>query len=132
MRALARLRQLRRVVLLVGCLCVVVVVALSAVRDGTANCSQFHFDREAWVEAGQGSDRSARDELADNLVACRVLIGRTASQVRSLLGSPDETSAAEIEEWSYALGPERRLIPMNPGYLSVRYADGRVTIAEIV
>lgn len=109
----------------------IVVVAAGCDLGGSVDCSDFRVDRGAWAEAVPGEQGSARDKIADGLVECRVLRGASRNEVARLLGRPEQVSRRP-EAWIYTLGPERRMIKMNPGYLMVTFdTRDRVRAVEI-
>jgi hypothetical protein len=78
---------------------IVAVAAIGAVAlsgDRGRDCESFHFDRAAW-DATRGDlrrERETRSErtrgaLAQDLVRCGGLIGRSRAQIIALLGQPD-------------------------------------------
>jgi hypothetical protein len=70
------------------------------------DCGTFRFSPRVWAppeaaDAPEGK-RSRRQRLADGLVACNMLDGKTKPQVHALLGPPRGSG------WSYVVGPDRR------------------------
>ena len=100
---------------------------------GGVDCDEFRFDRESW---GLGPDPerdppTPRQRIADALVECRLLDGRTRAEVLRTLRPPDGQAAAGAGD-AWTLGPERGY-GVDDESLEVRYdADGRVRRVEIV
>ena len=85
---------LRRAALPAGAaagLCCVVGVAWATQVAASANrCGDFRFDRERW--RGTVTDEDDAERIADTLVDCRVLRGRTRAATEAMLGRPDRRS----------------------------------------
>jgi hypothetical protein len=61
------------------------------------DCGRFAFDRAAWAAGG-----TRHDDVARGLDRCHALDGRTAAQVRGLLGPPDGGApAVGLRYWRY-------------------------------
>ena len=78
------------------------------------DCRTFSFDEAAWRRARRSlEDEAPTDDqrLADALIKCRTLIGKTRSEVTSLLGEPDDGGSLSEEETRrelvYSTGPQR-------------------------
>ncbi len=112
-------------------------VALATTGGALDACSVATFDTRAWSDESS-NDRepdggaSARQRLADQLIECGALRVARRSQVRDLLGPPDNYVARDsrlYEEgtWSYSLGTERGFIEIDDEHLVVRFGpEGRV------
>jgi hypothetical protein len=118
---------------------VVYATSGAAREDG---CSLASFDTRAWA-AESSSDRqpsggpSARQRLADHLIACESLHGARRAQVRKVLGRPDnyvaqDTRLYEDGTWSWDLGTQRDGFPVDDEHLVLRFGrEGRVRSAEL-
>ena len=82
-----------------------------------AKCSTFEVRQRDWH-----GDSQARWRSAEAIERCRALVGRTADDTRSLLGSPTERDQSG---WSYS-------IPADGRHLRVRIHDDRVTSARLI
>ena len=89
-------------------------------------CSEFRFDREEWVA------EDTRQEVADDLVRCEVLMGMTRREVRAMLGAPDESGRDRGRTYfDYFIGAERTIFVVDGEFLSVGFsARGRVDEVE--
>jgi outer membrane protein assembly factor BamE (lipoprotein component of BamABCDE complex) len=68
--------------------------------------------------------------MADSLLRCKLLVGKTRSEVRALLGSPSYRGART--RWYFDVGPDRH-IGLDREQLFVRFgARDRVREAELV
>lgn len=94
--------------------------------------------RHAPIPDGASPTPTARQEVADRLVACHALRGRTLKNVRDALGTPDEIGPASgaptmglATRLSYFIGKGRGLGP-DYEYLRVAFsARGRVIRAVV-
>ncbi len=97
-----------------------------------APCSASRFSASEWRVAPSGGFEpglTRHQLIADDLVRCGRLKGRTTAQVRRMLGAPTETLRDEL---SYAIGTERgTLFAMDGEYLDLQFRDGRVRRASI-
>jgi hypothetical protein len=100
---------------------------------GTATaCEDFRFDSVAWKRDASGlrHGATARQRLADKLVACHTLDGRSRAEVRRMLGPRERNSSRRI--WTYQTGAERSGFHMGFEELSVHFeSTGRVSSVEI-
>jgi hypothetical protein len=88
------------------------------------------FDKAVWQDEKQ---ESARLEMADRIVARRMLDGKTRVEVLSMLGEPPKTGY--FSDWNlvYWLGAERGFVSIDSEWLVVRFdADERVSEYRIV
>lgn len=98
------------------------------------------FDAEQWRTAG-GRVMSAddlqllRQEMVEDLLARRLLDGRSTDEVRELLGAPDWEGPRHDgpgSSWTYFLGGGRSLMSFDSEWLTIDYdAAGRVTAAVV-
>lgn len=100
------------------------------------DCDSFRFDAEAWdardAARRRGDAPTVRQALADGLLACDLIEGRSAAWVRSQLG-PSESSTTSTTFASYRLGPDRRSggsVQIDSEFLSIEFgSNGRVVRA---
>lgn len=111
----------------------VVALAISAGGDATpVPCAGVHLDAATWRTEHERSlvsqSPTGAEELAFDLVRCRILVGMRRTRVRRLLGRPDQGGGAV---WLYQLGLNRGILS-RPSYLRVTFGPGGVvTRAEI-
>lgn len=115
---------------------VLVVAALSvaACGGGSDRPKSCQFDASAWrnpaSSAGTPGHLTQRQHLADSLVSCKLLVGKTRKQVRKLLGRPSFRPAQT--RWYFDVGPDRD-IGLDREQLYVQFsAQSRVRRAELV
>ena len=118
-------RRRRRNILLISIAAIVVAAAAWALWPvGRA------FDKAVWHDEKQ---ESARLEMADRIVARRMLDGKARAEVTAMLGEPTKTGY--FSDWSlvYWLGPERGFMNIDSEWLVVRFdANDRVSEYRIV
>ena len=90
------------------------------------------FDGVIWRQ-GENASGGPRLRMADGLLQSRVLVGRTRSEVESMLGIPRKTEYFQEYDLVYRLGMERGFISIDSEWLVLRLGkDGRVSDARIV
>lgn len=77
------------------------------------------FDKEKWF-----SDKETRYELSEDIIESEMLIGRTKSEVRQILGN--ENNSDQSDHWSYYLGFRPGLFSIDPDVLNIEFRDGKV------
>jgi hypothetical protein len=108
----------------------VVVVVLGAIALSTPR--RRPFDPVAW-RAGDRQPEREREEMADDLVASRALLGKTRSEVVRLLGEPPPTEYFRSFDLVYRLGMERGFMSIDSEWLVLKLGpDGRVVECRIV
>lgn len=81
---------------------------------------------------GDGERWPTRLRMVDDLLARRVLPGKTRSQVVDLLGKPDMTDDRPAPSMIYDLGPERGALSMDNEILVIEFdAAGKVALAHL-
>jgi hypothetical protein len=126
---------------------VVVAIALLVVATSTgrvsepARCANVHVEPTTWrIEHARSlASRSptGAEQLAADLVRCRVLVGMRGPHMRRFLGRPDEVGEASGRpslrpDWLYQLARNRGILS-KPHYLRILFGPrGTVTRAEIV
>lgn len=90
-------------------------------------CADFRFPQQDWTS--QANDRvqpgqlTPRQRIADRVVECDVLAGRSIRAVVALLGRPDERGGSPLMA-SYWLGDERGPVQIDSEYLNVTFGSG--------
>jgi hypothetical protein len=90
------------------------------------------FDARQW-QAVDGRSSTERLAMIDDLVQSNLLIGKTAEEVRDLLGDPEPVSYFENAgfDMMYVVGEGRGLLP-GPEYLAVDLsAEGTVQSVDV-
>ena len=77
------------------------------------------FDQQKWA-----ADKEKRYELSADLIDRKMLIGKTKSEVRQLLG--DEGNTDESDFWNYYLGFRPGFANIDPDVLVIEFKDGKV------
>ena len=86
------------------------------------------FDAHAWL-ADERDGSGVRQQMADRLIAHRVLIGKTRAEVVEMLGPPRRTTYFNDWDLVYRLGDERGFISMDSEWLLVRL-DESLRVSE--
>lgn len=118
------IRRAQRIAAAVGA---VALIAVAAGCGGT-DCDSYRFDGAAW-NRHDGIGSSPRAKLAEGLVDCGWLTGKTRREIRAGLGRP--WSRDDSGSWTYAIGSA----PMQsePDLLEIHFdRDERVRKARIV
>jgi hypothetical protein len=77
------------------------------------------FDKEKWF-----ADKETRYELSEDIIESEMLIGKTKSEVRQILG--DENNTDQSDHWSYYLGFRPGFANIDPDVLDIEFKDGKV------
>ena len=77
------------------------------------------FDKQKWF-----ADKEKRYELSEDIIDSKMLIGKTKSEVRQLLG--DEGNTDESDYWNYYLGFRPGFANIDPDVLDIEFKDGKV------
>jgi hypothetical protein len=110
-------------------------VVLAAIAFGVAGRSADHHRCAPpdWPLWRQGIDTSTsptnRQRIADEIVSCHLLRGRSKQDVRLRLGPPQESSS-DHDEWLWLTGTSRG-ISIDNEELVVDFSDGRVRRASV-
>ncbi len=122
------MRRRRRNILIIAVIAVLVLAAAVAAWAlwpvGRA------FDQAVWLD---GKQEAARLEMADRIVARRMLDGKGRAEVVAMLGEPPKTDY--FSDWNlvYRLGMERGFISIDSEWLVVRFdVHDRVSEYRIV
>jgi hypothetical protein len=98
---------------------------------GEVDCGEFTFDSQAWRDSSDDLDvepGGERHDAAVALVTCQTLIGKPRSEVRSLLGRPED---GDRESELHYVAPDP--LRLDDEILVVTFGrDGRVVDAELV
>ena len=104
------------------------------------DCRTFRFGPAAWRRAQRSLEDeapTASQRLADALIKCRSLLGRTREEVTEMLGAPDPTEGILTKrearrELSYTTGPERSFISIDSEVMTILLdREGRVRTVEL-
>ena len=79
----------------------------------------YDFDKEKWF-----ADKETRYNLSEDIIESEMLIGKTKSEVRQILG--DENNTDQSDYWSYYLGFTPGFVNMDPDALVIEFKDGKV------
>jgi hypothetical protein len=92
------------------------------IRAKRYRCSKATLTASQWATPLRGFP-TRKQMLSDDIVRCRLLGGRTAAQVKDLLGRPTHQSASHGHRFlDYLIGPERdSFFQVDPEYLSVKF-----------
>lgn len=100
-----------------------------------SDCDAFKVDSVLWRQPASGEaspasgQLSARQKMADRIVACHTLNGKPGNKVRKLLGTPYRGQ----EGWYYDLGQQRDPGGLDNEQLFVQFdGHGRVKHTEVV
>jgi hypothetical protein len=77
------------------------------------------FDKEKW-----SANKEKRYELSKNLIEGEILIGKSKTEVRQILG--DAGNSDESNYWSYYLGFIPGPFNIDPSVLDIEFKDGKV------
>jgi hypothetical protein len=77
------------------------------------------FDQEKWF-----ANKETRYELSEDIIESEMLIGKTKSEVRQILG--DEGNTDESNNWNYYLGFRPGFVIIDPDVLDIEFKDGKV------
>ena len=90
------------------------------------------FDQAVWRDEKQVV-QGVRLEMADRIMASKMLRGKTRAEVVEMLGEPPKTEYFKSWDMVYWLGPERGFISIDSEWLVVKLdAQGRVSDYRIV
>jgi len=93
------------------------VILLLLVTIG--NHPTYNFDKGKWL-----SDKEHRYKLSGHIIGSKMLIGKTKSEVRQLLG--DEGNKDESDYWNYYLGIRPGFANIDPDVLDIEFKGGKV------
>jgi hypothetical protein len=77
------------------------------------------FDKEKWF-----ADKETRYEISEDIIDSKMLIGKSKSDVRKLLG--DEGNIDTSDYWNYYLGFRPGFANIDPDVLDIEFKDGKV------
>ena len=77
------------------------------------------FNKEKWF-----SDREKRYEVFEDIIESEMLIGKTKTEVRQILG--DENNSDESDYWRYNIGYVPAFFCMDPTWLDIDFKNGKV------
>jgi hypothetical protein len=79
----------------------------------------YDFDKQKWI-----TNKDKRYELSEDIIESKMLIGKTKSEVRLLLGEDGNTD--ESDYWSYYLGFRPGFANIDPDILDIEFKYGKV------
>lgn len=103
---------------------VLIVISFMAFRVLWRGSSYENFDQEKWK-----LQKNERWKMASGLLENKLLIGKDSSQIKALLGEPDNRTDS-ISQWVYDMGGGVQGLGFHFDYLKVRYKDG--VVADVV
>lgn len=77
------------------------------------------FNKERWL-----ADQEKRYELSADIIESHMLIGKTKSEVRQILG--DEGNKDQSDNWTYYLGFRPGFANIDPDMLDIEFKNGKV------
>lgn len=77
------------------------------------------FNKEKWF-----ADKEQRYEMSEDIIKTKVLLGKTKSEIRQILG--DEGNTDESDYWSYYLGFRPGFANIDPDVLDIEFKNGKV------
>ena len=84
----------------------------------------YSFDKQTWLQ-----DTDKRYELSKDIIKSRILIGKTKSEVRKLLGN-NSYNKDSIDVWTYGLGIRPALFNIDDSYLLIEFENDTVVNVE--
>ena len=91
------------------------------------------FDRSVWLRMDTKSDSPPRLRMADGLLGSGVLLGKSRTEIETMLGPPASTDYFPDAGMVYWLGPERGYISIDSEWLRLDFdTAGRVRDVRIV
>lgn len=79
----------------------------------------YNFDKQKWK-----SNIEKRYELSEDIIASKLLIGKTKIEVEEILGK--ENNSITSDYWTYYLGFRPGLMSIDPDVLDIYFKDGKV------
>jgi hypothetical protein len=77
------------------------------------------FDKQKWI-----SDKEKRYELSKEIIESEMLIGKTKSEVKQILGNEENDENSDL--WNYYLGFKPGLFGIDPDVLDIEFKNGKV------
>lgn len=90
---------------------------------GVSYHPSYSFDKEKWF-----ANKRKRYELSEDIIERKMLLGKTKSEVRQLLG--DEGNSNESDHWFYQLGLRPGLFNIDPDVLDIEFSNGKVSSVQ--
>ncbi len=79
-----------------------------------------NFDQKQWF-----ANKDERYEYSENIIESKILVGKTKTQVRQILG--DEGNNDKDNDWYYDLGFRPEFANIDPDNLEITFKNGKVT-----
>jgi len=73
-------------------------------------------------------DKDERYELSDDIINSKVLVGKTKSDIRTLLGNKGNKD--NLDEWTYDLGTKPEILNIDPSVLIIYFEKGKAIRVE--
>ena len=90
------------------------------------------FQRSVWLQ-GETTSGSPRLRMADGLLRSEILLGKSRTEIETMLGPPTSTDKFRDSGLVYWLGPERGFISIDSEWLTLDFDQtGKVRDARIV
>ena len=107
--------------------------AVTTAREPGGYLNRVPFDSVTWKESlAQNSDSRVRQSMVRDLLASRLLSGKTRPEVLELLGQPPPTDKFRILDFVYWLGPQRG-VPIDSEWLVIKLgAEGKVAGSKVI
>ncbi len=83
----------------------------------------YNFDKQKWHD-----DIDKRYELSEDLIDSAILIHKTKTEVKQILG--DDYQKSGNDRWIYDLGLRPQLFGIDPDYLEIEFKNDRVVKVE--
>ena len=77
------------------------------------------FDKEKWL-----TDKERRYELSADIIESKMLIGKTKSEIKQLLGN--EGNSDDSDYWNYYLGFRSGFAIIDTSFLCIEFKEGKV------
>ena len=82
------------------------------------------FDKQKWID-----DKDKRYELSKDIIASKLLIGKSKTEVRQLLGNESDNNDS-LNVWYYGLGVRPELFNIDDSYLQIEFQNDKVVDVE--
>ncbi len=79
----------------------------------------YNFDKKAWLD-----NKEERYKLSEDIINSKLLVGKTKSEVRNLLG--DDGNLDTTDNWHYYLGFKPQFASIDPDVLEIEFKNDRV------
>jgi hypothetical protein len=93
------------------------------------------FDLNLWKNraVAMSRDRPVRSYMAEDLMRQHDLLGKSTTEIGSLLGTPDDRRSINCTSYDlYWLGPSRSFIKLDSEWLAIRFDQDKVVDVRIL